>query len=155
MFHPGEAILGITFPDYVFFGLNGTLLIVSVAMAALGIGAAIWLFGIFNTRARLETVDSLAGRNRVSRFLYTASLNKWYFDELNHVLFYVIGGRVANGVMWFDVKVVDGIVNGVGTITQRIGDDVRHIQTGRVQNYALGIAIGLIVIATLFILMAR
>jgi NADH-quinone oxidoreductase subunit L len=155
VFHPGEAILGITFPDYVFFGLNGTLLIISVAMAALGIGAAIWLFGIFNTRARLETVDSLAGRNRVSRFLYTASLNKWYFDELNHVLFYVIGGRVANGVMWFDVKVVDGIVNGVGTITQRIGDDVRHIQTGRVQNYALGIAIGLIVIATLFILMAR
>ncbi|MEX1295794.1 MAG: NADH-quinone oxidoreductase subunit L, partial [Candidatus Limnocylindrales bacterium] len=155
VFHPGEAILGITFPEYEFFGLNGGLLIVSVAMAALGIGAAIWLFGIFNTRARLESVDSLARRNRVSRFLYTASLNKWYFDELNHLLFYVIGGRVANGVMWFDVKVIDGVVNGVGAVTQRIGDDVRQIQTGRVQNYALGIAIGLVVIATLFILMAR
>ena len=57
--------------------------------------------------------------------------------------------------MWFDVKVVDGVVNGVGAVTQRVGDGVRHIQTGRVQNYALGIAIGLIVIAAVFILMAR
>jgi NADH-quinone oxidoreductase subunit L len=155
VFHPGEVILGISFPEYEFLGLNGALLVISVAMAALGIGAAIWLFGVFNSRARLETVDSLTQRNRVSRFLYTASLNKWYFDDLNHLLFYVIGGRVANGVMWFDVKIIDGVVNGVGAVTQRIGDDVRHIQTGRVQNYALGIAIGLIVIATLFILMAR
>ncbi len=57
--------------------------------------------------------------------------------------------------MWFDVRIIDGVVNGVGAVTQRVGDDVRHIQTGRVQNYALGIAIGLVVIATLFILMAR
>ena len=91
----------------------------------------------------------------MTRFLYTASLNKWYFDDLNHLVFYRFGGRVANGVMWFDVKVVDGIVNGVGAVTTSVGDGVRHIQTGRVQNYALGIAVGLIVIATLFILMAR
>ena len=155
VFHPGEVILGLTFPKYEFFGISGVLILISVAAAALGIGVAMWLFGIFNTRARLETVDSLAQRNRVSRFLYTASLNKWYFDDLNHVLFYVIGGRVANGVMWFDVKVIDGIVNGVGAVTTSVGDNVRHLQTGRVQNYALGIAIGLIVIAALFILMAR
>ena len=124
-------------------------------MAALGIGLGIWLFGIFNTKARLETVDSLAGRNRVTRFLYTASLNKWYFDDLNHLLFYRFGGVVANGVMWFDVKIIDGIVNGVGSVTQGAGDSIRRIQTGRVQNYALGIAIGLIVIAILFIFMAR
>ena len=28
-------------------------------------------------------------------FLYRASLNKWWFDELNHLLFIVIGGRIA------------------------------------------------------------
>ena len=155
VFHPGEVILGLTFPKYEFFGISGVLILISVAAAALGIGVAMWLFGIFNTRARLETVDSLAQRNRVSRFLYTASLNKWYFDDLNHLLFYVIGGRVANGVMWFDVKVIDGIVNGVGAVTTSVGDNVRHLQTGRVQNYALGIAIGLVVILALFILLAR
>ncbi len=100
-------------------------------------------------------MDSLAGRNRLTRSLYTASLNKWYFDDLNHLLFYRFGGAVANGVMWFDVRIVDGIVNGIGTATQAAGDRIRHIQTGRVQNYALGIAIGLVVIAILFILLAR
>ena len=53
------------------------------------------------------------------------------------------------------MHIIDGVVNGVGAVTQRVGDDVRHIQTGRVQNYALGIAIGLIFIAALFMLMAR
>jgi hypothetical protein len=40
-------------------------------------------------------------------------------------------------------------------VTQSVGDNIRHVQTGRVQNYALGIALGLVVIAILFILMAR
>ena len=105
---------------------------------------------MFNTRARLETVESLTNRNRVTRALYTASLNKWYFDDLNHLLFYRFGGRVANGVMWFDVKIIDGIVNGVGALTQRAGEDVRHIQTGRVQNYFLGLVGGLVVLILVY-----
>jgi hypothetical protein len=43
--------------------------------------------------------------------------------------------------------VVDGLVNAVGRATQGTGREVRQIQTGRVQNYALGIALGLLVIA--------
>ncbi|MFV2064413.1 MAG: NADH-quinone oxidoreductase subunit L [Chloroflexota bacterium] len=155
IFRPAEEILRITIPEYELFGIDGGLIIISVAMAALGIGAGIWLFGAFNGKARFETVDSLTQRNRVTRSLYTASLNKWYFDELNHVLFYRFGGVVANGVMWFDVKIIDGIVNGAGSMTQGAGNSLRHIQTGRVQNYALGIAIGLVVISGLFILLAR
>ena len=42
-------------------------------------------------------VASLTGANGASRFLYRASLNKWWFDDLNHLLFIVIGGRVAGG----------------------------------------------------------
>jgi NADH-quinone oxidoreductase subunit L len=155
VFHPAEVIAGISFPEYELLGIDGGFILVSVAMAALGIGVAIWLFGVFDAKARLQTVDGLTQRNRVTRFLYSASLNKWYFDDLNHLLFYRFGGAVASGVMWFDVKVVDGIVNGVGVVTQGVGDNIRHIQTGRVQNYALDIAVGLVVIAAVFILLAR
>jgi len=88
-------------------------------------------------------------------FLYRASLNKWWFDDLNHVLFMVIGGRIAAAMWWFDREVVDGTVNAVGTGTVGIGRELRRIQTGRVQNYALGIAIGLIVMAGSFLLLAR
>ena len=35
-------------------------------------------------------------------------------------------------------------------ITQRIGDDVRHIQTGRVQNYFLGLIGGLVVLILVY-----
>ena len=47
---------------------------------------------------------------------------------------------------------MDGTVNGVGTLTRGAGGGLRQIQTGRVQNYALGIAIGLIVMAGSFLL---
>jgi hypothetical protein len=39
------------------------------------------------------------------------------------------------------------VVNGTATVTQDAGNRLRHLQTGRVQNYALGIAAGLIIVA--------
>jgi len=155
IFAQAEAIMEIHDHEYLIFGIDGALILASVVVASIGIAVGIWFFGFFKLGARLDDVRTLTARNRLTRSLYTASLNKWYFDDLNHLLFYVIGGRVANGVMWFDVKIIDGVVNGVGSVTQSVGDSIRQVQTGRVQNYALGIAIGLVVIATLFILMAR
>jgi NADH-quinone oxidoreductase subunit L len=155
VFHEAEEVLGIHPHEYELLGIDGALILASVGVAALGIGVGIWLFGFFGRRARLETVAGLTRRNRLTRTLYTASLNKWWFDDLNHLVFYRFGGAVARAVMWFDVRVVDGIVNGTGSATQAVGDRVRHLQTGRVQNYALDIAIGLVVMVALFILLAR
>jgi NADH:ubiquinone oxidoreductase subunit 5 (subunit L)/multisubunit Na+/H+ antiporter MnhA subunit len=87
-------------------------------------------------------------------FLYRASLNKWWFDELNHLVFIVVGGRVAAFLWWFDAKVVDGIVNGIGSVARRSGGGLARVQTGRVQNYALGIAIGLIVMVGSYLMIA-
>ena len=80
-------------------------------------------------------------------FLYRGSANKWWFDDINNLLFVVIGGRLAAAMAWFDREIVDGIVNGVGALTRRSGTGLARVQTGRVQNYALGIAIGLIAMA--------
>ena len=80
-------------------------------------------------------------------FLYRASANKWWFDDINHVLFVVIGGRVAAAMAWFDREIVDGTVNGIGALTRRSGTSLARVQTGRVQNYALGIALGMIAMA--------
>jgi NADH:ubiquinone oxidoreductase subunit 5 (subunit L)/multisubunit Na+/H+ antiporter MnhA subunit len=99
-------------------------------------------------------VESLTQANGATRFLYRATLNKWWFDDLNHLLFIVIGGRVADAIWWFDRTVVDGTVNGVGRLTVDAGRGLRRVQTGRVQNYALGIAIGLIVMAGTYLLIA-
>ena len=66
----------------------------------------------------------------------------------------VIGGRIANALWWFDRTVVDGTVNAVGRVTVDAGGGLRRIQTGRVQNYALGIAIGLIIMAGSYLVIA-
>jgi NADH-quinone oxidoreductase subunit L len=136
---------------YELFGIDGYLILASVAAATLGLVAGIWLFGILRRRGRQATVDRVVTANGATRFLYRASLNKWWFDELNDLLFIRIGGRVAAALWWFDRTIVDGTVNGVGALTRDAGGGLRRIQTGRVQNYALGIAIGLIVMAGSFL----
>jgi NADH-quinone oxidoreductase subunit L len=133
-------------------GIDGVLILASVAAATFGLVIGIWLFGAFRARGRQATVDGLVASTPVTKFLYRASLNKWWFDELNDLLFIRIGGRVAAFLWWFDRTIVDGTVNGVGTLTRGAGGGLRQIQTGRVQNYALGIAIGLLVMAGSFLL---
>ena len=66
----------------------------------------------------------------------------------------VIGGKLAAAIWWFDREVIDGTVNAIGVGTIDAGRGLRQVQTGRVQNYALGIAIGLIVMAGSYLLLA-
>ncbi len=67
-----------------------------------------------------SSVRDLSSRPGLA-FLYRASLNKWWFDELYHLLFIVIGGRIAAAMWWFDREVVDGTVNDVGRATVGAG----------------------------------
>jgi NADH-quinone oxidoreductase subunit L len=155
VFHGASEALGQADAEFALFGIDGVLIIVSVAAAALGIAVAWWLFGVellaLRRRPRPELVRSLASR---LPFLYRASLNKWWFDELYDLLFIRIGGRVAAAMWWFDREVVDGTVNAVGTLTRGSGGLISRVQTGRVQNYALGIALGLIVMAASYLIIA-
>jgi NADH-quinone oxidoreductase subunit L len=151
VFAASTAYLGETPEAFKLFGIDGALIVAGVAAATTGLVLGIWLFGAFRLRARLGRVVDITNANGATRFLYRASLNKWWFDDLNHLLFIVIGGRIAAGMWWFDRTIVDGSVNGIGTLVRDAGGGLRRIQTGRVQNYALGIAIGLIVMATSFL----
>jgi NADH-quinone oxidoreductase subunit L len=155
VFHEGVELLGHEEAAYELFGIDGILILTSVGIASVGIAIAWRLFGTdlagLHLPARPEQVRELTAR---VPFLYRASLNKWWFDELNHLLFIVIGGRIADGMYWFDRNVVDGTVNSIGRVTVQSGRGLRQVQTGRVQNYALGIAIGLIFMAAAYLLLA-
>ena len=146
VFEEGLKILGHHEADFALLGIDGALIAVSVAVAVLGMLAAWRLFGVrigpIRGNPRPAAVKALTAR---VPFLYRASLNKWWFDEVNDLLFIRLGGRVAAVLWWFDREIVDGIVNGLGGVTRRAGGGLARIQTGRVQNYALGITIGLIV----------
>ncbi|MEO8437778.1 MAG: hypothetical protein ABI562_04905, partial [Chloroflexota bacterium] len=157
VFEEGEQILrgGAGEPAYNLFGIDGVLIIASVTIATIGLVIAWRLFGVqigpIRLGSRPERVRELTAR---VPFLYRASLNKWWFDDLYHLLFMVIGGRIAAALWWFDREVVDGTVNAIGAGTIDAGRGLRQVQTGRVQNYALGIAVGLIVMAGSYLLLA-
>jgi len=154
IFEGAQANLGLHPEAPQLLGVDGLIIIGSTTVAAIGIAVAIRLFGFHwplrgqDTEPQAERVAALTRR---APALYRASFHKWWFDDLNHLLFVVIGGRVANGIWWFDRAIVDGTVNGVGDVVQGAGRDLRRIQTGRVQNYALGIAVALIVVALYFV----
>jgi NADH-quinone oxidoreductase subunit L len=159
VFVESEELLGHAGAEYALFGIDGVLILISVTVAVVGMVLAWWLFGIrwlvFRRDPRPERVHAIAEANAVSRFLYRASLNKWWFDDLNHLLFIVIGGRVADSFWWFDRVVVDGTVNGLGGAVSGAGRALRQVQTGRVQNYALGIALGLLVMAGSYLIIVQ
>jgi NADH-quinone oxidoreductase subunit L len=137
--------------EAAFGGIDVALILASVAIGTIGILVAWRYFGVelgaLRRAPRLDEVSAIAGANGATRFLYRASLNKWWFDDLNDLLFIRIGGRVAAACWWFDRTIVDGTVNEVGAVATGLGRALRRVQTGRVQNYALGIALGLIVMA--------
>jgi NADH-quinone oxidoreductase subunit L len=155
IFAPATEALHHTPESFQLFGIDGSLILASVAVAAIGIAIAWRLFGAeigsIRLRSRPATVSAISAR---VPFLYRASLNKWWFDELNHLLFIVIGGRVAAFLWWFDRRVVDDTVNDLARSTIGLGRGLRRVQTGRVQNYALGIALGLLVMAGSFLILA-
>jgi NADH-quinone oxidoreductase subunit L len=146
--HTLEETLGLHHEAFNLAGIDGALLIIGAAAGALGVALGIWFFGLFGLRERRVTVERVTNS---LRGLYTASSNKWWFDELNDLIFVRFGGWVARALWWFDVRVVDGTVNGIAALTQSTGRGIRQIQTGRVQNYALGIAAGLLVIAITYV----
>ncbi len=137
---------------YSLFGIDGALMIATTALVAVAIVVAWRLFGVsipslnLHAEPRPDRVRELAERPGLAE-LYTGSSHKWWFDDINDFLFVRWGSRLAAAVWWFDRVVVDGTVNGVGAVTVEAGTLLRRVQTGRVQNYALGIAIGLIAMA--------
>jgi NADH-quinone oxidoreductase subunit L len=155
VFAQGTELLHHTEAEFQIFGIDGALLGASVAVAVIGMITAWRLFGAELGRIRWrpnpERVRAITAR---VPFLYRASLNKWWFDDLNHLLFIVIGGRIAAFLWWFDRRVVDDTVNDIASTTVGAGTRLRRVQTGRVQNYALGIAVGLIVMAGSFLILA-
>jgi NADH-quinone oxidoreductase subunit L len=155
VFHEAEELLALPHADYQVFGIDGMLIFASVTVAAVGVALAWRFFGVDMGPIRMPgRPDAVRAMTARMPFLYRASLNKWWFDDLYHLLFIVIGGRVAAFLWWFDRVVVDGTVNAIGGLTVGAGRELRQVQTGRVQNYALGIAFGLIVMAGSYLILA-
>ena len=104
--------------------LELTLMVVSSAIALLGIGIAafIWL-------KRREIADEMARRFAA---VYRLLLNKYYVDEIYDAAIVHPTVVVSREGLWrgFDVQVVDGAVNGTAAIVAGGAWMLRQLQTG-------------------------
>jgi NADH-quinone oxidoreductase subunit L len=121
------------------------LMVFSVAVALAGIGLATVMY---------MKDPSLPGKF-TAKFstLHRAVFNKWYVDEIYDTLF--VNTTKKLGIFcWrgFDVKVVDGIVNGVAKLVGALSSVLRYTQSGLFQNYALTMVLGTVVMLAIFIL---
>lgn len=84
--------------------------------------------------------------------LHRAVYNKWYIDELYDCLI-VNPCKSLGNLLWkgFDVLIVDGIVNGVGKAVMGFSAGLKGLQSGYTHNYALGMALGAVVIVVVYI----
>jgi NADH-quinone oxidoreductase subunit L len=79
---------------------------------------------------------------------YRWMYNKYYVDEFydNTVVEPVLDG--SRELLWrvADVRLIDGAVNGAGTIAQAVGNLLRHAQSGYIRSYAAWVVAGSILI---------
>ena len=149
------------------------LILIVTPLALLGIGIGWWLYG--------KDRDTQAERDsfRIPG-LWPLWQNLYYIDD-----FYMAAivrptqGPIARAVLWFDLNIVDGVVNGVGAASQVLaratrwtdedivdsvyngagafteasGSVLRRNFTGRVQQYAAFGFLGVVVFAVLFIIL--
>jgi len=128
--------------------------VASLALAAVSVIAA--LAGVFVAwlvygRGQVDASKIGVPTNPLHKLL----LNKYYVDELYDAL---IVKPIYRLCLWcaqiFDVKVIDGLVNGVATAVVAWALGLRRLQTGYVMNYALGMLVGAVALVA-FLLMAR
>ena len=85
--------------------------------------------------------------------LYTASLNKFYLDEVwMFITKKVIFNCVSRPIAWFDRHVIDGTMDNIANVTQKASHRVRGLQSGQMQLYVGFLVAGTILITILVLI---
>jgi NADH-quinone oxidoreductase subunit L len=114
-------------------------------LAVAGIIAA-WLFYI-----RYPHLPAVVSRK--ARLIYMILVRKYYFDDVNDVVF-AGGARKIGRMFWRigDVTLIDGLaVNGTARVIGWFSSIIRRVQTGYVYHYAFAMILGLFLLITFFV----
>lgn len=146
--HPvfAQAERTMALPEHHNHAMEYALMAISVAIAITGA----W-FGY-----RMFKKDPEADGRISSKlgFIYRLLANKYYVDE-------GYDGAIVQPVMktsdrflfgFFDVRIIDGIVNGSASLTAWVSRMLRTVQSGVVQNYAALIVVGTLIVLGLIII---
>ncbi len=125
---------------------NDTILTFAVISTILALSGIVLTYLIF-LKKRIDAVAFAEDHPRLYGFLY----NRWYIDQTYDDLVVFPMRRFAT-FLWqvVDVKIIDGTVMGTARLVDELSQGLRTIQTGLVRNYALAIALGMVVIVGIY-----
>jgi len=116
------------------------LMVLSVAIAATAIVVVFFLY-----RSHTDKIKALTENMHL---LYEASLHKYWVDEIYKALI-IEPLKLLSDKFFFrfvDVGIVDGAVNGVGSVTKLWAEFWKRMQSGQVQTYALYMVFGVLLV---------
>jgi NADH-quinone oxidoreductase subunit L len=124
--------------------LNYPLAAVAVGVGLLGIAIAYLFY-----KKQSNYPDKMA---EMSGSLYQWAYDKFYFDELYmFVTKQIIFQRISAPFAWFDKNIVDGTMNLIGNSTVKTSEKIKGLQSGKIQDYAYGFVVGLVVLVMIMI----
>ncbi|GAB5465011.1 MAG: NADH-quinone oxidoreductase subunit L [Candidatus Kapaibacteriales bacterium] len=143
IFAKADSILGIE-PHHEVHAIEYILMTLSTVVAIVAIFIAKKMY----SDPELKTATNLSTKYKGA---YNTLWNKWYLDEGYYKGFVTPIYRFSKNFLWklFDVKFVDGIVNGSGKLTKNIGGLLKGLQSGVAQNYAVLMMFGIVIIIIL------
>lgn len=143
IFASGMSMLPVHGGDHT--SLEIMLMTASTVLAILGI--------LFAKRIYANGLDKATATAAKFKGLYQLLLNKYYVDEIYHML--VAGPIVAlsRDFLWkiADVVLIDGAVNGSARVVGATGSALRKIQSGVAQNYALVMMAGIVILVAMVV----
>ncbi|MFH1754775.1 MAG: NADH-quinone oxidoreductase subunit L [Candidatus Latescibacterota bacterium] len=138
----GDAALGSTAHDEAQgHAARGTEVLLMVLSVLVGITGILIAFVLYLRRPEVpgKITQKLGG-------LYRLVYGKYYIDELYERTIVRPGYQISDKLMFkvVDAGIIEGIVNGLGTMARVFGTVIRLVQTGVVRTYALFILVGII-----------
>ena len=112
---------------------------------ALGVAllAAVMIF-----LAKRVYLDGAGDREKIEAPLLA---HAYHYDEAVSGFVAGPGDAAFEGAATFDRRIIDGAVNGVASIVSWSASKLRLAQTGYIRNYALGVAVGAVILVGLFL----
>jgi NADH-quinone oxidoreductase subunit L len=133
--------------EFVFVGgepetfiVNGGVVALSIVLAVAGVVGGLYIW----------RGEALPARRAAEAFpwAYRTLRNKYYMDDIYQALINRVVLAFSAVVAWFDRNVVnDTGVDGAGYVPRITGYVLKFHETGKLPNYALGIAVGVVVLA--------
>jgi len=114
-------------------------------LAPLAVGLAVFGFGLAWAMYQRGAIDPARVATVLTPLDYLAR-RRYGLDAIYAGLYrgFILGFSRLIG--WIDRYLVDGILNALTALTLRAGDSLRHLQSGRAQDYVYGVAFGVLLL---------